>query len=141
MRRQSFPIDCIRWDNLPKWIDPDALLWINGHSSRDDGVNDRVQIAETNRLSDSLRLIKVDELPVSVQPTKPGKTHPVLRGSFRYNGVDYRLKITDTNAERKSSDMGLSCGEYAVGQRYLTISLGEAFEGYCYKLIAAIIKA
>lgn len=140
MRRQSFPIDRIRWDDLPKWIAPDAPLWINGHSSRD-GVNDRVPIAETNRLSDSLRLIKVDELPVSVQPPKPGKTRPVLRGSFRYNGIDSRLKITDTNAERKSRDMGLSCGEYAVGQRYLTISLGEPFEGYCYKLIAVIIKA
>lgn len=97
-------------------------------------------VDEANRLSDSLRLIRGERSLVSVEPPKSDKTHPVLRGSFRYNSVDYRLKITDAGAEKRSRDMGLSCGEYSVGERYLTISLGEPFEGYCYKLIAAIIK-
>lgn len=81
-------------------------------------------------------------LLVSIEPPKPDETHPVSRGSFRYNGVDYQLKITDVGAEGKSRDMGLAYGEYTVRKlRYLTISLGEPFEGYCYKLIASIIKA
>lgn len=102
-------------------------------------VNDRVPVDEANRLSDSLRLIRVERLLVSVEPPKPDKTHPILRGSFRYNGVDYRLKITDVGAEKRSED--LSCGKYTVRKRrYLTISLSDPFEGYCYKLIAAIIK-
>lgn len=58
--------------------------------------------------------------------------------SFRYNGVDYRSKITDVRVEKRSE--GISCGKYSVGERYLTISLGEPFEGYCYKLIVAITK-
>ena len=97
-------------------------------------------VDEANRLSDSLRLIRAERLLVSVEPPKPDKTHPILRGSFRYKGVDYRLKITDVEAESKSRDIGLSCCEYSVGKRYLTISLSDPFEGYCYKLIAAIIK-
>lgn len=98
----------------------------------------RGTVAEANRLSDSLRLIRVERLLVSVEPPKPDKMHPVLRGGFRYNGVDYRLKITDVRVEKRSE--GLSCDKYSVGERYLTISLGEPFEGYYYKLIAAIIK-
>ena len=127
----------IGWKDLPTWIDEGALLWVNGNSSWD-GVNDRMPVDEANRLSDSLRLIRVERLLISVEPPKPDKTHPVLRGSFRYNGVDYRLKITDVGTERRSE--GLSCGKYSVGERYLTISLSEQFEGYCYKLIATIIK-
>lgn len=57
-------------------------------------------VDEANRLSDSLRLIKVEWLLVSIEPPKPDKMHPVSRGSFRYNGVDYRLKIADVEAEK-----------------------------------------
>lgn len=28
-------------------------------------------------------------------------------------------------------------GDYELGESYLTISLGEPYEGYCYKLVAA----
>ncbi len=31
-------------------------------------------------------------------------------------------------------------GNYKAGKCYLTISLGEPYEGFCYKLIAAIIE-
>ena len=31
-------------------------------------------------------------------------------------------------------------GEYELGESYLTVSLGEPFDGYCYKLIAAVIE-
>ena len=61
-----------------------------------------------------------------------------MRGHFHYNGADYRLRITDADSENGAID--LPYGEYPVGERYLTISLGGAFEGYAYKLIAAIIK-
>ena len=30
-------------------------------------------------------------------------------------------------------------GDYPIGESYLTVSLGEPFEGYSYKLIAAVI--
>ena len=90
----------IGWKDLSAWVDEDAPLWINGYSLRE-GVNDRVPVDEANRLSASLRLIEVGRLLVIVEPPKPDKTHPVLRGHFRYNGVDYRLKITDVEAEKE----------------------------------------
>ena len=98
--RRWVQVGRIGWEDLPTWIDGDAPLWINGHSLRE-GVNDRVPVDEANRPSDSLMLIKVERLLVSVDPPKSGKTHPVLRGKFRYNGVDYRLKITDVEAEKE----------------------------------------
>ncbi len=97
--RRWVQVGRIGWEDLPTWIDEDALLWINGHSLRE-GVNDRVPVDEANRLSDSLNIIKVERLLVIVDPPKSGKTHP-MRGHFRYNGVDYRLKITDVGAEKE----------------------------------------
>ena len=35
--------------------------------------------------------------------------------------------------------LGKPNGEYPVGQAYLTISLGEPYEEYAYKLIAAVV--
>ena len=128
----------IGWDDLPAWQDADAPLWTNGHHSGA-GENDRVPVADANRHSDSLRLIRVDQLLVSVsEPARLSSLYPILRGHFHYNGADYRLRITD--ADRENGAIDLPYGEYPVGERYLTISLGGAFEGYAYKLIAAIIK-
>ena len=136
--RRWVKVDRIRWDDLPGWVDGDAPLWTNGHSTAGGG-NDRVPIADASMQTDSLRLIRVDRLLVSVaEPPRPSSLYPVLRGSFRYNGAEYTLRITDAESESGSSD--LPCGDYPVGERYLTISLGEPFDGYAYKLIAAIIK-
>lgn len=128
----------IRWDDLLGWVDGDAPLWTNGHSTAGGG-NDRVPLADAGMQTDSLRLIRVDRLLVSVaEPPRPSSLYPVLRGSFRYNGAEYALRITD--AESESGAANLPCGDYPVGERCLTISLGEPFDGYAYKLIAAIIK-
>ena len=136
--RRWVKVDRIRWDDLPGWVDGDAPLWTNGHSTAGGG-NDRVPIADAGMQANSLRLIRVDRLLVSVaEPPRPSSLYPVLRGSFRYNGAEYTLRITD--AESESGAINLPCGDYPVGERCLTISLGEPFDGYAYKLIAAIIK-
>ena len=123
---------------LPSFTDVDETLWINGHSSTR-GLNDRIPFSDTNRLSTSLRLIKVSPLRVNVsEPYQSTSTHPQLRGHFDYNGCSYSLRITDPDVESRVKD--LDYGEYPVGERFLTISLAEPFEGYSYKLIAAIIK-
>ena len=129
----------IGWNDLPEWIDPDAPLWTDGHSSAA-GRNDRIPVADAGRHTDSLRLIKVDSLLVSVlERSRPSNMYPVLRGSFRYNGADYSLRITDAEVENGSID--LKYGDYPVGERYLTISrAAHPFNDYIYKLIAAIIK-
>ena len=50
----------------------------------------------------------------------------------------YRLRVTDPVYERQYLQQ--PDGYYPVGECFLTISLGEPFQGYSYKLIAAIIK-
>ena len=123
---------------LPSFTDADEILWINGYSSNR-GLNDRIPFSDTNRLSTSLRLIKVSSLRISVsEPYKSTSSSPELRGHFHYNKSDYSLRITDPDVENRVKDLGY--GEYSVGERFLTISLTEPFEEYSYKLIAAIIK-
>ena len=122
---------------LPYWLDAHPTLWIDGHSS-DNGMNDRVPSSDTASLESSLSLIRVEALRVNVSENE-GKANPVLRGSFDYNGCDYSLRITDAASERRS--VGIPLGDYEVGERFLTISLtAEPFEGYLYKLIAAIVR-
>ena len=128
----------ITWEGLGKFEDTAAPLWINGHSSRN-GNNDCVPLAEAVALDNSLRLIRVDALAVIVsEPPRPSANFPILRGRFHYHGEDYCFRITDPESE--SGSLNLPYGEYLVGGRYLTVSLGEPFEGNAYKLIATIIK-
>ncbi len=126
------------WDHLCTMIDRDEPLWINGHSAPS-GRNDRVPTDSATGLDNSLRLIRVDALTVSVsEPLRPSADYPILRGSFDYHGEEYCFRITDPESE--SGSVELAYGEYTVGVRYLTVSLGEPFEGHAYKLIATIIR-
>lgn len=124
--------------SLRALTDCDEPLWINGHSTHV-GRNDRVPLAETLSIENSLRLIKVDALTVTVsEPLRPSADYPILRGSFDYHGEEYCFRITDPESESGSAE--LPYGEYTVGERYLTVSLGEPFDGHAYKLIATIIR-
>ena len=129
----------IGWDDLSQWTDPDAPLWSDGYSSGG-GQNDRIPVSDVGQHTDSLRLIRVDSMRVSVlERPRPSNLYPVLRGNFRYNGADYSLRITDAEVENGSIE--LEYGEYPVGERYLTISLAaNPLNDYIYKLIAAIIR-
>ena len=128
----------LRWADLRGLADPAQPLWINGYSSRS-GQNDQVPLSETADIADSLRLIRVESLTVIVsEPARPSANHPILRGRFSYHGDEYCFRITDPVSESGSVD--LAYREYPVGERYLTVSLGEPFEGNAYKLIAAIFK-
>ena len=53
-------------------------------------------------------------------------------------GTDYALWVTDPGYER--TYLAKLDGAYGIGECYLTVSLGEAYEGACYKHIAAIIE-
>ena len=128
----------LAWDDLPPLSDPAAPLWTNGFTSRG-GENDQVpeDVAATH--DSSLRLVRVENLTVIVsEPSRPSANFPILRGRFNHCNETYCFRITDPVSENGSVD--LPYGEYPVGGRYLTVSLGEPFEGNAYKLIAAIIR-
>lgn len=127
------------WSDLARLQDPNEHLWINGHSTYN-GLNDEIPLASAVALRSSLRFILVDRMTLSV--FRPGVAfgNPKRRvqGRFTYNGSDYRLWVTDPGYER--AHLAKADGDYELGPCYLTVSLGEAHKGACYKLIAAIIE-
>ena len=129
----------VTWDDLPSLADPAGPLWINGDSTYN-GRNDRIALAMTAELRSSLRLVRVDRLVLSV--FKPGEAFGDFKrrvqGRFRHADADYYLWVTDPVYER--AYLARPDGDYELGESFLTISLGEPFNGYCYKLIAAIIE-
>ena len=112
-------------------------LWTDGESSGK-GLNDRVSESTIDQLSDSLRLVKVDSLELEAITYSNANSTPNLRAYFRHGQTDYALRVTDPAYER--SFQGKPSGRYELGSAYMTISLGEPFLGYAYKLVAAIIE-
>jgi ATP-dependent DNA helicase RecQ len=114
--------------------DHPETLWMNGSSSRG-GLNDRVHIESANEcIEHSLILVAVENFAVEVIELLGRK--PRLRANFLYNGIAYRLPITDLSIEKKYTQPGF----YNFEDRliFLCISLGEPFEDYCYKLVASV---
>ena len=110
-------------------VDDGAPLWVNGYSSVS-GRNDRIPQRLAADLVSSLRFIHVAWLELSV-------TRGKLAGRFRYDEVEYWLSITDPAYERAYHSK--PNGTYPLGECFLTVSLGESYRGYTYKLVAAII--
>ena len=124
---------------LPELVEPTAPLWIDGHSTYN-GRNDHMPMSEVNELRYSLRFISVDA--VSVKVFAPGEafgnSKRRVQGQFRHADTAYSLWITDPIQERKW--LAQPNGVYALDKCYLTISLGEPYDGSVYKLIAAVIE-
>jgi|SRR5581483_10880504 len=128
----------LAWADLATLRDGRGPLWINGFHSYN-GLNDRILLAQANALGSSLKLIHVGQLEFRV--FKPGEAfgNPKRRvqGQFSYAGTDYWLWVTDPIIERQY--LAEPDGEYAAGEAYLTISLGEPYQDHCHKLIATVI--
>ena len=124
---------------LPRLADPVGPLWIDGYHTQH-GRNDRVPVARTDSLNSSLRLLRVGKLELDVFAPRiaQGDFKRRIKGRFRYNGENYRLWVTDPVYEQ--TYLNRPNASYTLGACYLTVSLGEPYQGYAYKLIAAIIE-
>jgi hypothetical protein len=112
-------------------------LWINGYHSLN-GLNDRMPLdLVTGSLSSSLLFIRPDSLCITVGKDLKGLKK--ARAKFTYNGETYQLPVTDPVIE--ADYMRRDIGSYPVEcpQPYVTVSISEPFEGFCYKLAAGII--
>ena len=125
--------------DLPCLEDPAAPLWIDKHSTYN-GVNDKIPLELMGSVSSSLRLIHVGRLKLKVfSPGEAfGNSKRRVQGHFSHAGKYYALWVTDPGYEREY--LAKPDGDYEIGECYLTISLGEPYEGACYKLIAVIIE-
>ncbi len=127
------------WFDLPALADPVEPLWIDGHSTYS-GMNDKIPLAAAEVVSSSLRLLHLDRLELQVfAPGEAfGNSKRRVQGWFSHAGIHYALWVTDPVCERAYLEK--LDGFYEIGECYLTISLGEEYEGFCYKLIAAVIE-
>jgi hypothetical protein len=115
-------------------------LWTNGRHTRN-GQNDYVPVEEIDKTDGSLKLIAVDNLQLHVY--RPGEDfdNPRRRvqAEFPFSGMSYCLWVTGPLIE--TAHLAQADGVYTLRSSYLTISLGEPWDGHCYKLVAAIIGA
>lgn len=124
------------WNEL---LDSPGPLWINGqHTSN--GMNDQIPLALARGLTTSLRLVRVDDLAISV--FRPGEAFGNLKrrvqAQFSHSGDPYHLWVTDAVYERRY--LASPDGAHQIGEAILTASLGEPYNNACYKLVAAIIE-
>ena len=111
-------------------------LWVDGHHSYN-GLNDRIPENDTLALTNSLTLQETEDLIITVGPEGIYPKRKV-RAAFSLGQKKYILAVTDPVVETKY--LQEPDGEYPVGRSRLCISIGEPFQGYCYKLVAGIIK-
>jgi hypothetical protein len=127
------------WENLAGLQDRNGPLWLNEcHSYR--GFNDRIPLAHATALRSSLKLIHVRNLVLKA--FAPGETFGNkkrrVQGRFAFDAADYWLWVTDPIVEREY--LAKPDADYPVGEAYLTVSIGEPYQDYCYKLIATVIR-
>ncbi len=110
------------------------------------GPGDRIRVEDlaTHPIAGSLCLVAPREVRFVSQIGYRGLPQARLR--FSHRGTSYRLAVTDPEWELRIG--GMPDGEYSASQvgvredsLLLTLSLGEPFEGACYKLVAAIFES
>jgi len=102
---------------------------------------DRLSEDEAMSMQDPRSLILIEAKDVCFEKRWPvvGQ-YPQLRAIFEYNRIFYDLVVTDVSLENKFKGRAVDIGEYPKkGNFLLTISLGELFKGYHYKLVASVI--
>lgn len=126
------------WHACERLVESPNRIWLNGFESSH-GHNDRVPGSYAAVLTNSLYLIQVDSLKVAKCETcdASGAPRHRIQGHFDYHDESYSMWITDTLYNDFFNS--ITGTEHDLGPCYLTISLGEEFNGFCYKLIAAII--
>lgn len=128
------------WEELTPLEDDQEPLWPDDAPPTRHGINDRVWASHADGFANSLRLIRMPDLTIRVFAPGADFNNPKRRvqGGFTYLGTSYRVWMTDPVVERHY--LAQADGTYDVGDCYATMSLGErADDGYCYKLIAAVI--
>lgn len=126
----------LSWEDIRGWLDNPDTLWGLGQGSYA-GLNNRVAIGQED--GTSLYLISVERLRLLVgrkAPEYPDSKRAV-RGEFVYRGANYRMDVTDPVVERYC--LSQADDQYEILCPVLCISLGDPYQGYFYKLIAAVL--
>ncbi|MFO7600884.1 MAG: RecQ family ATP-dependent DNA helicase, partial [Candidatus Desulfacyla sp.] len=123
---------------LHELCDPVDTLWVNGYASAS-GVNDRMPEEITRgQIRSSLVFAQPERAEIIVE--EGPQLLKRLRARFFYKGQEYSLPVTDSVIENRYFNHDI--GRYPIGEApvYFTISIGEPYEGFCYKLVAGIVS-
>ena len=131
----------IGWGDLDDFLSPPQHLWPGMSPSTYNGSHDRLTLEEAEIFDHSLLFIKVDDLLIRVFAPGAmfGEPKRRVQTRFTHRGRIYWVWTTDPVIEREF--LSRPDGEYRVGVSYLTVSLGEPHEGFCYKMVAAVIRS
>jgi hypothetical protein len=123
---------------LHKFAISSGPLWLNGYKTFE-GQNDRIPLSQAKDVTSSLKLIYTNVLIRVFEPGRAfGNNKRRVQAQFQFDGEEYFLYITDPIIEREF--LGGKNGKYKIGDCFLTISLGEPYQDYMYKLVAAVIS-
>jgi hypothetical protein len=127
------------WETVKEMLEPnEGPLWFNG-SSTYHGANDKIPEEVAATLDSSLKLVRPSDLNILVRVEsgfegRQGKHR--ARARFRIANETYVLQITDPKAEAEF--LGRDNGTYPVDDAIVCLSLSEAWNGFVFKLVAAI---
>ena len=124
----------LNFANIDSWLDAPATLWDARHSGYE-FTNNRVP--DTVVTASSLYLIRVNSLDLIVGAKSAQFPKRIVRGEFTYGLWPYRLAVTDPHVE--AAYLAGPDGRYTLRSPVLCVSLGDPFQGYFYKLIAAVL--
>ena len=115
--RQNFRIAI---EELSQYLDQPNDIWGNA-----DRVLHASILSRQTVIGQSLFLIAVDNLNLYKNQFDR------RRASFSYRGIDYDLAVTDPNFDRITQNDEVLGG-------VICVSLGEEYQGNCYKLVATV---
>ena len=120
-----------RRDQLHRVIENPEHLWMYGNRS------DRFPVValESIERHQSLYFVHTDAIQFRIGTNFHG--YKRIIGTFRHNGQIYSMSVTDpAYFDHAKFDIGY---EWEESGRYLCLSQTDAFNGYCYKVIAAVL--
>lgn len=120
--------------NIDAWLDAPTSLWDVGYSGYA-FTNNRVPDSVTS--SASLYLVRVPALTLVVGAKSSDYPKRIVRGEFTHGRWPYCLAVTDPQVE--AAYLARPDGRYTLHQPVLAVSLGDPFQGFFYKLIAAVL--
>ncbi len=129
----------LKLDQLADLCDNTRTLWVNGYSSTfGENDNDKVptEIAY-KKITSSLLLIQPEDASYKVGVEYNKKK---VRAVFDFQGSNHVITVTDNNAEQYYLAKKIGIYKERSSPTYYCVSLAGNLNGYCYKLIAGIIR-